>query len=70
VAVMVFKLKSMAFPIKLTSNDPNQGKKLYIFEILGFGLWVWPSKFFFGFIIFFFISLVSKKSSGVQKSYV
>jgi hypothetical protein len=28
VTFMAFKLKSMAFPIKLTPNDPNQGKKL------------------------------------------
>jgi hypothetical protein len=39
----------MAFPNKLTPNDPNQGKKLNFFEILGFGLWVWPSKFFLAF---------------------
>ena len=28
VTFMVFKLKLTAFPIKLTPNDPNQGKKL------------------------------------------
>jgi hypothetical protein len=46
---MAFKLKSMAFPIKLTLNDPNQGKKLQNLEILGFGIWVWPSNFFLAF---------------------
>ena len=53
VTFMAFKLKSMAFPIKLTANDPNEGKKLWNFEILGFGLWVWPSKFFSAFFYFF-----------------
>ena len=28
VTFMAFKLKSMAFPIKTTPNDPNQGEKL------------------------------------------
>ena len=50
---MAFKLKSMAFPIKLTPNDPNEGKNYKIFEILGFGLWVWPSKNFSAFFYFF-----------------
>jgi hypothetical protein len=46
---MAFKLKLMAFPIKLTPNDPNQGKKI---KILGFGLWVWPSKMFLAYYFF------------------
>jgi hypothetical protein len=50
---MAFKLKSMAFPIKLTPNDLDQGKKLYNFESLGFGLWFWPSKKFLAFFYFF-----------------
>jgi hypothetical protein len=46
---MAFKLKSMVFPIKLTPNDPNQGKN---YKILGFGLWVWPSKILLAFFHF------------------
>ena len=41
VAFMAFKLKLIAFPIKLTPNDPNRGK---IFEILKF----WVLDFGFG----------------------
>ena len=66
---MAFKLKSMAFPTKITPYDPYQLKKLWNFEILGFGLWVWPSKFFWPLKVFL-RSLVSKKSSGMQKSYI
>ena len=66
VTFMAFKLKSIAFSIKLT---PNEGKKLWNFEILGFGLWVWPSKFFSVFLIFL-RSLMLKKSSGMQESYI
>ena len=57
---------NLAFTIKLTPNDPNRGKKSVKFWVLdlGFGL----QKFFWSFLIFL-KSLVSKKSSGVQKSY-
>ena len=50
---MAFQLKSMTFPTKITPYDPYQLKKLWNFEILGFGLWVWPSKFFLAFEGFF-----------------
>jgi hypothetical protein len=29
---MAFRFKLMAFPIKLTQNDTNQGKKYFFFE--------------------------------------
>ena len=64
---MAFQLKSMAFPTKIIPYDPYQLKKLWNFEILdfGFGLqnYFWPLKVFLR-------SLVSKKSSGMQKSYI
>ena len=60
---MAFKLKLIAFPNKVTSYDPHQVKKSYSFEILDFVLWIWPFKVFLR-------SLVSKKSSGMQKSYI
>ena len=50
---MAFQLKSMAFSTKITPYDPYQLKKLWNFDILGFGLWVWPSNFFFGLWRFF-----------------
>jgi hypothetical protein len=52
-AFMAFKLKSMAFPTNIIPYDSYQLKKLFFFEILGFGLWVWPSKFFLAFLSFF-----------------
>jgi hypothetical protein len=45
---MAFKLKSMAFHIRSTPNDPNQGKnyKILKFWVLDFGFGVqnffWP----------------------------
>ena len=62
---MAFKLKSMAFPIELTPNDPNQGEN---YKILGFALWVWvwPSKHVFAFFIFL-RSLMPKKFIGLQE---
>ena len=48
VTFTALKLRLMVLPIKLTPNDPNRGKKLWNFEILGFGLWFWPSKNFRG----------------------
>jgi hypothetical protein len=50
---MAFKLKPMVFPIKLTPNDPNQGKnhKILKFWVLDFGFGLqkllWPFFFFF-----------------------
>jgi hypothetical protein len=51
-AFMPFKPKSMAFPIKSTPNDPNQGKNYRIlkFWVLDFGFGLQK---FFGLFIFF-----------------
>ena len=66
-AFMAFKLKPISFPIKLTPNDPIQGKKSQNVEILGLGLWVCPSKKFMALYYFIFSSLVCKKSSHSVK---
>ena len=69
VTFMAFKLKSMAFPIKSTPNDPNEGKyyKILKFWVLAFGFGL--QKFFRPFFIFL-RSLMLKKSSGMQEQYV
>ena len=53
VTFMPFKLKLMAFPIKLTPNDPNQREKIikfwnFVFWTLGLAF-----KTFFGLFLFF-----------------
>ena len=66
---MAFQLESMAFPTEITPYDPYQLKKLWNFEILGFGLWVWPSKFFFGLWRFFW-DLWCLRSPVVCKNHI
>jgi hypothetical protein len=70
VTFMAFKLKLMAFPIKLTPNDPNQGKKIMKFWNFGFWTLGLAFKIFFALFSFFLRSLMLKKSSGMQEPYM
>ena len=53
VTFMTFKLKSMAFPIKLTPYDPNQGKKNKKNQFFHCGLGLGLQKIFSAFFDFF-----------------
>ena len=52
VTFMAFKLKSMAFPIKLTPNDPNEKDLNFWVLAFGFGLQKFIQPFLFFFEVF------------------
>ena len=58
----------MTFPTKITPYDPYQLKKFENFEILGFGLWVWPSIFFWPLKVFW--DLWCLRSPVVCKNHI